>query len=97
MNFGCECPQGESLCEALRRVVSEYEVFVKKSVPAETRDIAARHAAGKAMVGHLGALAKLVHWWSMAGDEVPTAEGDGLSDVLTAARNAISGYGAEAE
>lgn len=107
MKFGGDCALKESLSEALRLAVSEYAALAASSVPVaggtggagkaeqQVKDLAARHAAGKTMVGHIAVLAKLVHWWSAAGDGAPPDDGGDLPDMVAAAREAVSGYAAD--
>ncbi|MEX2618385.1 MAG: hypothetical protein WD767_20055 [Alphaproteobacteria bacterium] len=108
MKFGSDCALKESLSEALRLAVSDYAAFAATPVPAkaddngagiaiDARDLAARHAAGKTMVGHIAALAKLVHWWSAAGADTPADGGGAGPDMMAAARDAVSRYAADEE
>ena len=105
MKFGRDCDLKELLSGALRQAVSDYTDFAASSVPKNTgvkgaddaKNLAARHAAGRSMVGHITALAKLVHWWSVADEDAPADVGEALPGMVAAARSAISGYAVDAD
>jgi len=94
MEFGRDCALKELLSDALRQAATQYVAFAATPVPAETsaKDLSARHAAGRSMVGHIAALAKLVHWWSVAGEDAPADDGGAVPDMVAAARDAVSRY-----
>ena len=85
--------QLKPLLAVLGTIVSEYTTFIASQVPEDAKGFAARHAAGKAAVGHVSALSKLLHW-SLAATPAQNPEEDRtMGDMLTAAREALSHYG----
>ena len=53
---------------------------------------AARHAAGKAAVGHVAALSKLLQWSQAVSAAPNQEEGGAMGEMLAAAREAMSHY-----
>ncbi len=86
-----------SLVAALGAVVSEYRTFMATHAPEDPKMFAARHAAGKAAVGHAAVILKLLQCFHAAGT-TPDAEADRpLDEMLAAARAALSQYDDGAE
>ena len=108
MTFGRECDLKELLADALRQAVSEYVAFAATPVRDGTskdnaddaataaRDLLARHATGKIMIGHITALAKLVHSWPPAGEEAAADSASAFPDMVATARDAVSRYAVDA-
>jgi len=84
--------QLQSLLAALNTILSEYMTFIARDAPEEAKLFAARHAAGKAAVGHVTALSKLLQS-SLAASAAPNPEeGAPMGEMLAAAREAMSRF-----
>jgi len=81
-----------SLRAASGTVLSEYMSFLAKEAPEEAKMFAARHAAGKAAVGHLMALTRLLQASLMASSAPVREDDNAMGDLLVAARQAMSAY-----
>lgn len=79
-----------SLVAALGAVMMEYTAFMTAPAPEDPKMFAARHAAGKAAVGHLAAISRLLQGSAPAAPN--SEEGAAMVEMLAAARQAMSDY-----
>jgi hypothetical protein len=79
-----------SLVAALGAVMTEYTAFMAIQAPEDPKMFAARHAAGKAAVGHLAAISRLLQGSATAAPN--SEEGAAMVEMLAAARQAMSDY-----
>lgn len=87
----------QSLRAAVNATLREYLTFIARDAPEEAGKFAARHAAGKAAVGHLTVLSKLLQWSRTVSSSPRLEESEPMDELLAAARAAMSHYDDGAE